>query len=336
MLKEPVHLSDWIQYFISIKTLCFTIIGMLSSGIIAISTILLNFSSNLNIVAFIELNLIEYSFAIIALWLVFSKKSPLIRSTKLFNEIMQRTGEIEVNKISKEWYGGKKKMKKADYGKWEMVFLYIALILSALSLIFAIIGTSSTETPISFLDLFTFLLPVAIAFFSLHFASHSIVIADESDRKMKAIANVEFLKIVNMIEDARILFIRPIYRIDTYTWKTRNSIEMAVELIKRDKENNYIEPKYMQKLWDYFILSLNHFLRSPNFKKEKASNEEIYNNSMNHIAESFAMLEEYYDNKNITEFNAHVDADFKNDIKDEKIKEEFLALIKAAKERLSK
>jgi len=121
-----------------------------------------------------------------------------------------------------------------------------------------------------------------------------------------------------------IIPLTPGYSPELYTWKTESSIEMAVELLKRDKEKKYIEKKYRDKLFDYFITSLNHFIRYPILWNEKKS--------LNHLATCYAMLEEHYDNSHKEKFYGCINEHAPNAVK----KAEFLALIQSAKENLSR
>ncbi|MBE3095087.1 MAG: hypothetical protein IMZ52_08655 [Actinobacteria bacterium] len=320
MIKEPVHLSDWIQYLISIRNLAIAFCGIIFTIAVSLIITSLTYAKTLTPELQNGITIITWLFIFMAVWLIF----PVSKSTKLLKKIMKEKQEVDVDKIRKIVFNEGEKMGRFDYASWKDRFIWLTLIFEVLAFLFLVIGIWYDNN--NYIDAFKFLLPVGIAFLSLSFACNSIVIADESDKKMKSIANVEFLKVVNMVEDARIYFNAKIYPTKTYTWKTRNNIEMAIELIKRDKENNYIEPEYMEKLWYYFKMSFNHFFHDANWRNEK--------DSMNHLAESYAMLEEYYDSKHITEFNTYVNEDFKNK-KDKKIKNEFLALIQAAKTRLS-
>ncbi len=262
---------------------------------------------------------------------LYKEKKPGDDKSNMQEKSMQNPGEIEVNEIRKERY-------QKDESMWNRIKKYIPKGYNLLSLVTIIMGIiffwvacivsiinskNMNDTVISAMSL---ILTIGMGFVSIGISFFAIGLSTKSDEKMKSIANVEFLKIVNMVEDARIFFNAGAYPVKTYTWKTRNNIEMAIELIKRDKENNYIEPEYMEKLWYYFKMSFNHFFHDANWRNEK--------DSMNHLAESYAMLEEYYDSKHITEFNGYVDEDFK-DKKDANIKKEFLELIKTAKTKLS-
>lgn len=361
MVKEPVHLSDWIEFlnrkvdrnntlFIAsvavLVALITLFIAVWSFQVSVYSTeielVALSHSTNTsidikNITDFIYwLDVLKYTIlGVIGFQIGIAFYIPNMpqvkKARKLLNEIMRNPKDIEIDEIIKEWYRKDENMIDVirkyvpkGYNLLSLVTVIIGLIFFWIAFYISIINSNNmNDTVISAMSL---ILTIAVGFVSIGISFFAIGLSQKSDEKMKSIANVEFLKVVNMIEDARIYFIAGVYRVDTYTWKTRNNIEMAIELIKRDKENNYIESKYMDKLWNYFIISFNHFFKYPNWQKEKVS--------MNHLAESYAMLEEYYDSKHITEFNAYVNENFKNK-KDKKIKNEFLALIQAAKTRLS-
>lgn len=148
----------------------------------------------------------------------------------------------------------------------------------------------------------------------------SVGLALAASEKMKSIANVQFLQVVNMLEDARVYFIAGIYKTETYTWKTKSSIEMAVELLKRDEKRKYIELSYQDKLFHYFNISFKHFFKLPDWKKEKKS--------MKHLIESYASLDDYYNYKRKQELEKYINSKkekyFKNfytEIAKEKIKD---------------
>lgn len=203
----------------------------------------------------------------------------------------------------------------------------LIIILAALALLF--VGVVRGYPTMTDFQILSIPLSLGIALFSIGIAMHSCRISEEakkiakdSDIKMKSIANVQFLQVVNMLEDARVYFIAGIYKTETYTWKTKNCIEMAVELLKRDKKEKYIESDYQDKLFRYFIMSFNHFFKDPNWKNETAS--------INHLIESYAMLEDYYSDKWNEEFNTHLE-----DKLGKKGKKDFLKKVKETKETLA-
>ena len=119
----------------------------------------------------------------------------------------------------------------------------------------------------------------------------AIGLAVSSNVKMESIANVQFLQTVDKLEDARIEFIKtfqgiPGYSPELFTWKTKSCVKMAVELLKRDVENRYIDSTYQDDLFFYFNTSFIHFIKNTDWKKEEKSQK--------HMIQSYAMLDEYY------------------------------------------
>lgn len=135
------------------------------------------------------------------------------------------------------------------------------------------------------------LISIGIALISIGISKESKKIAMNSDIKMRSIANVQFLQAVDKLEDARIEFIKtfkgiPGYSPELFTWKTKSCVKMAVELLKRDVENRYIDSNYQDDLFFYFNTSFIHFIKNTNWKKEEKS--------QSHMIQSYAMLDEYY------------------------------------------
>jgi|GEM_PF-1779949 len=115
MIKEPVHLSDWIQYLISIKNLAFILFGVLISSIITLSGFVILYYNSFPLITYSIITVTIYFFVAIAFWLVLAKKSPLAKAQELFKEIMQNKNEIEVDKIRKKWFGRDKSMEKHKF-----------------------------------------------------------------------------------------------------------------------------------------------------------------------------------------------------------------------------
>jgi len=166
----------------------------------------------------------------------------------------------------------------------------------------------------TFLETGKYFVPVGIGLYA-------VGLALDSTDKMRSIANVQFLQVVNILEDARAFFIGGIYKPDLFGWKTENIVEMAVELLKRDEKKKYIDPEYQDKLLHYFNISLKHLFKFPNWNNET--------DAINRFVKSYAMLEEYYNDKRKKEF---IDAIEKNFGKD---KDGFFLQVKEAKKKLT-
>jgi hypothetical protein len=219
--------------------------------------------------------------------------------------------------------------------KIKPVFDFLLLIAIGIGMLLLIYGYIALTIPD--ITRASILFTVGWGMITFALALYSIFLARDSDEKMKSIVNAEFLQAINMLEDARIEFIKtldfiqpvvtvgpqqttrtPSYSPELYTWKTKSSIEMAVEFLKRDKQKNYIEPGYQDKLFHYFNMSFNHFFKYPNWKNEEKS--------MNHLVNSYAQLENYYNTQRKKEFidalEGHLGVEGKKD---------FLVLVTAAK-----
>ena len=180
---------------------------------------------------------------------------------------------------------------------WSNVAMIIAFFLILLGIIFAAIFVFKGKIIEGIEVTFGF------GFFSLGFALYAYAFSMKSDEKMKSIVNVEFLKVINMLEDARIEFIKtwkgfPGYSPELFTWKTKSCVEIAVELLKKDEIKKYIDPEYQDKLFHYFNISFKHFFKIPNWKKET--------NSQTHLIESYALLDDYYNPQRRQELEEYI------------------------------
>lgn len=125
---------------------------------------------------------------------------------------------------------------------------------------------------------------------SYYISSESKDIAIKSDKKMKSIANANFLQIVTQIEDARINFNFHGWDKELYIWRTKCLVEMANELLKRDEEKKLIEIYNIQRLVNYFNKSIEQLLIRYKWNK-------LDDNQQNNTAESL-----YLTNKMINKF----------------------------------
>jgi len=159
---------------------------------------------------------------------------------------------------------------------------------------------------------------------SLGIALFAIGISYESADRMKAIANTNFLQVVNMFEDVRVFFISDWYNVETFTWKSRSHIEMATELLKEDKKKYFIEKSYQDKLVKYFKTSMNVFFQKgytwSNIKDSQRAN----------IVRAYYLLHDFYreeateedlQNLLVKNFNEEERADFKGRVRRQMEKE---------------
>jgi len=135
--------------------------------------------------------------------------------------------------------------------------------------------------------------------FSSGLASLGVSFAIDSSYKMKSIANVQFLQVLNMLEDARAMYIGGKYKPDLFGWKTQSCVEMAVELLKRDEKKRFIESDYQDKLFHYFNMSFNHLFKYPNWETETDS----VNTGVSNFTKAYAMLVDYYNTLRKSEFD---------------------------------
>lgn len=144
--------------------------------------------------------------------------------------------------------------------------------------IYSIIATviCLSVNPILFflgLPMHTFWFSMGVALFSLSVAFHSCVIAYESkelgkeskkiaidsENKMNITANVNFLRILNDMEDVRVMFNSGLYakkyEIENLTWKTRYFVNMATEMMSEYKKD-YIKEEHQDRSVRYFKTTL--------------------------------------------------------------------------------
>jgi len=119
----------------------------------------------------------------------------------MMQNLFFREGKNMIDSNQKKW-------SKINFKKWRWRFLGISLILLPICFIFLILGIYYDKD--AFFEMFTFLITLTIAFFSLCFSSHSIVISNEasmisskSDSKMSSISNAEIYDIPIQMEWVR-------------------------------------------------------------------------------------------------------------------------------------
>jgi len=136
--------------------------------------------------------------------------------------------------------------------------------------------------------------------FSIGIASFAIFLAFASTRVMKAISNVQFLELTDMIENARVHYIGGRYGPDLFGWKTHNFVKMAVEFLEVDnKKGNYIKSDYQDLLFHYFNISFKHLFKYPRWVQDSES----VNTGISNFTKAYAMLEDYYNDARKSEFD---------------------------------
>jgi hypothetical protein len=141
-----------------------------------------------------------------------------------------------------------------------------------------------------------------IVSFSWGIAVLAFKISSDSAKNSKAQSNVQFLQVINMVEDARTYFIGGRYKPDLFGWKTHSFIRMAVELLKRDEKKECIEPDFQDLLFHYFNISFIHLFKFPDWEKEKIS----VDTGINNFTKAYAMLEDYYNSQRKKEFKKFI------------------------------
>ncbi len=99
---------------------------------------------------------------------------------------------------------------------------------------------------------------IGLALFAITLAVFSLILAFNSDTKMIQITNFNFQQALEDFENARIYFIRRIYNVEAYIWRSRTHLEKAFELDK-----NRIKCKYHNRLIQYFNVTLETLLQTP-------------------------------------------------------------------------
>lgn len=151
-----------------------------------------------------------------------------------------------------------------------------------------------------------------IVLFSWGIAALAFKISSDSAKNTKAQSNVQFLQVINMVEDARAYFIGGMYKPDLFGWKTYSFIRMAVELLKKDEKKECIDPEFQDLLFHYFNISLKHLFKFPNWEEEKGS----VKTGITNFIKAYAMLEDYYNDLRKNEFKKFITEEPKIDFKD--------------------
>ena len=99
-------------------------------------------------------------------------------------------------------------MGKNKFITWERlrnIFLYVGLVILVIATVFILFGLYFNIA--NFITSGKWLVFVSLALISLGIAFHSIIISYQSDEKMKAIARADFLTVVSVFENERIVLI---------------------------------------------------------------------------------------------------------------------------------
>jgi len=151
--------------------------------------------------------------------------------------------------------------KISNYKTLSDYFLTSTLVFIVIIVLFIILGLSDKYTVNP--EFIWWLTSIAITFFSVSIASHSAHISNKSDKKMKETQNIEFLKIIEAIENDRAKFLNKTYNLGTLSWKTRTHLEMTKELNK-----NNLKIEHQNKLVNYFRITIDE-LNKKNIKLKK-------------------------------------------------------------------
>lgn len=246
MVREPVHLSDWIQYLITQKNHVYSLLA----GLIALFSIFIAlfiwYIDNSNYLGII-LSLV-FSFYIV--WVIFNlgtnKNSKLNRPKLLLEKIMQNPLEIEVDDVRREWYRRNERMPRSYLN-------IIHNIIFCLGIIFMIIGVGIMYYSLGFNDLpfKVGILSAGLGVLSIGIAFCSIVISFKSDEKMKQIQNMNFLEALSDFEFARMQFDANLYSKGDYIWRSLNEVNRIAELDK-----THIKTRHQQDFVSRFCGSI--------------------------------------------------------------------------------
>ena len=131
-----------------------------------------------------------------------------------------------------QWHWRRKKMK-ISWEKLQNAFLLIGLVTLATGVLFILTGVLFNI--VNLIDAARWLASIGIAFISIGIACRSVMVSNQSDEKMKSIANATFMEIVDNLQDRFLEIKDNLTDYDTrknYIWKWRTSIIRAFELRK--------------------------------------------------------------------------------------------------------
>ncbi len=266
MNKELVTLSDWIHFLGSIVTFCNTIIFGILSIIVILTVSLYLFTDWQQMILLLVLSII----IIVILWFIYGKGNVYKKSIFFLREIMKGTkNNPEI--IRKEWFEKREKKMFKDISviAWKeirVVALTSGIGIFAIGLLLMKFGTAFFSITYG-----QWITSFGLAILTLGVAFHSIVLSKESDRRVKDIANANFLRVLSIFEDRRIdlQHLQLGYqKHPIFIWKALVDMQEAEKLL------NYcdIDLSHQGRL----ISLLNHLLKFINrYYKDKLSCEEV-------------------------------------------------------------
>lgn len=141
--------------------------------------------------------------------------------------------------------------KRVHWKKYRKLFFLIGVIGLAIGVFFMVLGVV-TDNKDNVRDA-AILASMGVAVISLGIASHSVIVANRSDEKMKTIANSSFLEALNDFEQTRVKFIGPSprYSVQLFIWRSRTILERVHEYDK-----DIIKPEHQKRLVNFFVVSL--------------------------------------------------------------------------------
>lgn len=235
MTEEPVTVSDWIQFLISQKNQAYMhIIGLISFNL-TIVLIGLWYWERLLVFGFTVLFVLSIFCVGAVLFILYHSNSNFNRSKILLDEIMDEK-KINVKLIKKEWFEGRRERKEM-FGDisiiaWKNIrniTITFGVGILGIGLFLMRFGTEVFEmTGIQWIG------SIGLGILALGVAFHSIVISKESDKRVKDIANANFLRVLSTFEDRRIDLQHPQlgpYKHPILIWKALVDMKEAEELL---------------------------------------------------------------------------------------------------------
>lgn len=190
---QAAEISDWINFLIHIRSIGYTLIGLLISILFIVFGYLTIYINDLN-QSNINMLIIFSAFLIIVLfYLLYVKSSPLKRANKLLESIMK--GELtDKNEINKLWYVWRdnlyKNIKNFIKNHWIEIIGFI-IIITGITLILLFCNDKN------FCDYGNILITIGIGVFA-------IGIGISSDKKLSESQFIEFRRLRGQFEDIRL------------------------------------------------------------------------------------------------------------------------------------
>ncbi|MBE3120622.1 MAG: hypothetical protein IMZ58_00210 [Thermoplasmata archaeon] len=264
MVREPVHLSDWIQYLIAQKNHVYSLLA----GLIALFSIFIVlfiwYIDNSNYLGIILSLVFSFYIVRVIFNLGTNKNSKLNRPKLLLEKIMQNPLEIEVDDIRREWYRGNDRMARRYQNIIHNIIFCIGIILMFIGVIIIYLSLNFSD-----LSLKVGTLSAGLGSLSFGIALCSIVISFKSDEKMIEIQNMNFLEALSDFEFARMEFNVGHYGLGVFIWRSLNEIKRISEL-----NRTQIKPRHQQDFISRFCGSLEVFLTDANSWQHIGENRE--------------------------------------------------------------